>query len=43
MRAVVMGGTAGIGLATAERLTADGLDVIVTGRDEGRLAAARER
>ncbi len=40
MRAVVMGGTSGIGLATAEQLTKSGIDVIVTGRDAGRLAAA---
>lgn len=41
MRAVVMGGTTGIGRATAERLVTDGAEVIVTGRDEGRLAAIR--
>ncbi|MFJ6742665.1 SDR family oxidoreductase [Streptomyces sp. NPDC091279] len=41
MRAVIMGGTAGIGLAVATRLTAAGLDVTVTGRDPERLAAAR--
>src|SRR5579863_2568345 len=39
MRAVVMGGTSGIGLATAETLTSAGLDVTVTGRDPVRLAA----
>lgn len=39
MKAVIMGGTSGIGLATAERLAADGTEVTVTGRDEGRLAA----
>jgi NAD(P)-dependent dehydrogenase (short-subunit alcohol dehydrogenase family) len=39
MRVVIMGGTAGIGLATAERLTADGEEVIVTGRDPERLKA----
>jgi len=38
MRAVVMGGTAGIGLATAEKLTAAGVGVTVTGRDPARLA-----
>jgi NAD(P)-dependent dehydrogenase (short-subunit alcohol dehydrogenase family) len=43
MRAVVMGGTSGIGLATAERLTADGAEVIVTGRDAARLAAVEGR
>lgn len=47
MRAVIMGGTSGIGLATAEQLASAGLDVTVTGRDpvklgrlEGRFAAA---
>jgi NAD(P)-dependent dehydrogenase (short-subunit alcohol dehydrogenase family) len=39
MRAVIMGGTSGIGLATARRLAADGAEVTVTGRDPGRLAA----
>jgi NAD(P)-dependent dehydrogenase (short-subunit alcohol dehydrogenase family) len=39
MRAVIMGGTSGIGLATAERLAADGAEVTVTGRDQGRLDA----
>ena len=43
MRVVIMGGTAGIGLATAERLTGNGAEVIVTGRDAERLAAARGR
>ena len=43
MRAVVMGGTSGIGLAIAERLVRDGAEVVVTGRDEGRLAAAKAR
>jgi len=38
MRAVVMGGTSGIGLATAEQLTRDKLDVTVTGRDPVKLA-----
>ena len=38
MHAVVMGGTSGIGLATAEQLTGTGIDVTVTGRDPGRLA-----
>ena len=39
MRVLIMGGTSGIGLATARRLAADGAAVIVTGRDEARLAA----
>lgn len=38
MRAVIMGGTSGIGLATAEQLTAVGVEVIVTGRDPAKLA-----
>jgi NAD(P)-dependent dehydrogenase (short-subunit alcohol dehydrogenase family) len=43
MRVVIMGGTSGIGLATAERLTAAGAEVIVTGRDPERLAAVKNR
>jgi NAD(P)-dependent dehydrogenase (short-subunit alcohol dehydrogenase family) len=38
MRAVVMGGTSGIGLATAEQLTNAGIDITVTGRDPAKLA-----
>jgi len=38
MRAVVMGGTSGIGLATAGQLTNAGIDVTVTGRDPAKLA-----
>jgi NAD(P)-dependent dehydrogenase (short-subunit alcohol dehydrogenase family) len=38
MRAVVMGGTSGIGRATAEQLTSVGISVTVTGRDPARLA-----
>lgn len=41
MRVVIMGGTSGIGLAVAEKLAAEGADVIVTGRDPERLAAAK--
>lgn len=37
MRVVVMGGTAGIGLATATTLSERGMEVTVTGRDVGRL------
>lgn len=43
MRVVIMGGTSGIGLAAAETLTADGAEVIVTGRDPERLAAVKDR
>lgn len=39
----VLGGSAGIGLATAVRLAADGARLTVGARDEGRLAAAQER
>jgi NAD(P)-dependent dehydrogenase (short-subunit alcohol dehydrogenase family) len=38
MRALVMGGTSGIGLATAEQLTDADIDVTVTGRDPAKLA-----
>jgi NAD(P)-dependent dehydrogenase (short-subunit alcohol dehydrogenase family) len=37
---VVIGGSAGIGLETARRARAEGADVILTGRDPGRLQAA---
>lgn len=43
MRALIMGGTSGIGLATADLLTANGLDVTVTGRDHGKLDQVRGR
>lgn len=43
MRVVIMGGTSGIGLATAARLTAAGAEVIVTGRDPEKLAAVKDR
>ncbi len=43
MRVVVMGGTSGIGLGVAERLTAEGAEVWVTGRDADKLAAAAGR
>src|SRR4051794_39782679 len=39
---LVTGGTAGIGLAVAVRLALAGARVAVCGRDEQRLAAARE-
>jgi NAD(P)-dependent dehydrogenase (short-subunit alcohol dehydrogenase family) len=37
---VVIGGSAGIGLETARRARAEGADVILTGRDPGRLEKA---
>lgn len=37
---VVIGGSAGIGLATAHRARAEGADVVLTGRDPGRLERA---
>jgi NAD(P)-dependent dehydrogenase (short-subunit alcohol dehydrogenase family) len=39
-RVVVMGGTSGIGLATARAARALGAEVIVTGRDEQKLRSA---
>ena len=39
--AVVTGGSAGIGLATAERLAKDGWNVAIIARDEARLEEAR--
>ncbi|AGL13730.1 short-chain dehydrogenase/reductase SDR [Actinoplanes sp. N902-109] len=43
MRVVIMGGTSGIGLATAEKLAAGGAEVIVTGRDPEKLAAVKDK
>lgn len=40
-RILITGGSAGIGLAGAARIVADGGQVIVTGRDPDRLAAAK--
>ncbi|HWT93113.1 MAG TPA: SDR family oxidoreductase [Solirubrobacteraceae bacterium] len=41
-RAVVVGGTHGIGLAIAQELLRDGAEVVVTGRDAGKVAAAAD-
>jgi NAD(P)-dependent dehydrogenase (short-subunit alcohol dehydrogenase family) len=41
--ALVTGGSRGIGYAIAEALLARGSKVVITGRDEARLASARER
>lgn len=40
---LITGGSSGIGLATAERLASEGARVMVTGTNEQRLDAARER
>jgi meso-butanediol dehydrogenase/(S,S)-butanediol dehydrogenase/diacetyl reductase len=40
-RALVTGGSSGIGFAIARRLLEEGAEVTITGRDEERLAAAR--
>jgi NAD(P)-dependent dehydrogenase (short-subunit alcohol dehydrogenase family) len=42
-RAVVTGGSRGIGLAIAGTLAAEGADIALLARDPGRLAAARQR
>jgi NAD(P)-dependent dehydrogenase (short-subunit alcohol dehydrogenase family) len=41
MRALIVGGSSGIGLATAQLLVRDGATVTLAARDEDRLAAAR--
>ncbi|NJP89772.1 SDR family oxidoreductase [Nonomuraea sp. FMUSA5-5] len=43
MRVVIVGGTTGIGLATAERLVESGAEVFITGRSEERLESALKR
>jgi NAD(P)-dependent dehydrogenase (short-subunit alcohol dehydrogenase family) len=42
-RALVMGGSSGIGEATAARFLAAGAEVVITGRDSARLSAAAQR
>src|SRR5262245_6846651 len=42
-KALITGGTIGMGLSMAEKLAAEGAEVLVTGRSEANLAAARER
>jgi len=41
-RVVVMGGTSGIGLATAKAVRALGAEIVVTGRDDAKLRAATD-
>jgi 3-oxoacyl-[acyl-carrier protein] reductase len=40
---IVTGGSSGLGLATAEALTADGARVVLSARNAGRLAQAADR
>jgi NAD(P)-dependent dehydrogenase (short-subunit alcohol dehydrogenase family) len=42
-RAIIVGGTSGVGLATAEKLLDLGHEVTIAGRDVARLAAAEQR
>jgi NAD(P)-dependent dehydrogenase (short-subunit alcohol dehydrogenase family) len=42
-RVVIVGGTSGIGLASAQRLVDGGFEVIITGRDGGKLRAALDQ
>ena len=41
-RAIVIGGSSGVGLATAKALCESSLECVVTGRDEAKLEAARQ-
>ena len=41
--AIVTGGGSGIGLAVAEKLVGSGITTIIIGRDETKLAAAKEK
>ncbi|HEY5857688.1 MAG TPA: SDR family NAD(P)-dependent oxidoreductase, partial [Aldersonia sp.] len=43
MRVIVTGGSAGLGLATAELLASRGAQVAICGRDQGRLDEAATR
>lgn len=42
LKCLVVGGSSGIGLASAQALVAEGADVMIVGRSADRLAAARE-
>src|SRR5919108_6165042 len=41
-RALIMGGTSGIGLATARTFAGKGIDVVINGRDEAKCRAVAE-
>jgi NAD(P)-dependent dehydrogenase (short-subunit alcohol dehydrogenase family) len=42
-RTIIMGGTSGMGLATAQMLVEQGAEVVVTGRDKAKLEAALQQ